>query len=137
MATDIPAEPVRLVIWGPGRDFLVRHSDRRRHHLPARFPTTSCWSWRAAGIVSSICSKNDIGAVREVLEREGIWDSFVFPSINWESKGPRLAALVEAVQLRAPTIMFIDDNAMNRAEARHFVPGIQVQDENLHPGHAG
>jgi hypothetical protein len=57
----------------------------------------------------------------------------VFASINWESKGPRLAALVEAVQLRPPTILFIDDNPMNRAEAQHFVPGIQVADETIIP----
>ena len=80
------------------------------------------------GIVSSICSKNDPAPVRAVLEREGIWDHFVFPSIDWSAKGPRLAALVDAVQLRAPTILFIDDNPMNLAEAQHYVPGIQVAD---------
>jgi hypothetical protein len=40
---------------------------------------------------------------------------------------------VEAVQLRAPTILFIDDNPMNIGEAQHYVPGIQTADENFIP----
>ena len=41
--------------------------------------------------------------------------------------------MVEAVQLRAPTILFIDDNPLNLAEATHFVPGLQVADETCIP----
>ena len=126
------AEPVRLVIWDLDETFWSGTlteggiTYRRDFH-------DIVLALAKRGIVSSICSKNDHAAVRDILVREGIWDSFVFASINWESKGPRLAALVEAVQLRAPTIMFIDDNAMNRAEAQHFVPGIQVADETVIP----
>jgi FkbH-like protein len=79
------------------------------------------------GIVSSICSKNDFETVRKVLTEHGVWDYFIFPSINWDPKGPRLTALIEAVQLRAPTVMFIDDNLLNLEEARAYVAGIQVQ----------
>ena len=126
------AEPVRLVIWDLDETFWSGTlteggiTYRRDFH-------DIVLALAKRGIVSSICSKNDHDAVRDILVREGIWDSFVFPSINWDSKGPRLAALVDAVQLRAPTIMFIDDNAMNRAEAQHFVPGIQVADETIIP----
>ena len=126
-------EPVRLVIWDLDETFWSGTlteggiTYRRDFH-------DIVLELARRGIVSSICSKNDHAAVRDILVREGIWDSFVFASINWESKGPRLAALVEAVQLRAPTILFIDDNAMNRAEAQHFVPGIQVADETVIPG---
>ncbi len=85
------------------------------------------------GIVSAICSKNDPDLVRRILIERGIWDYFVFPSIAWEPKGPRLAALVEAIQLRPGTVLFIDDNPLNREEARHFVPGLQVADETVLP----
>ncbi len=85
------------------------------------------------GIVSTICSKNDHAPVQAVLEGQGIWDYFVMPSINWEPKGQRIAALVEAFQLRAPTILFIDDNSMNRQEALHYVPDLQVADETIIP----
>ena len=78
------------------------------------------------GIISSICSKNDFTQVQALLESIGVWDYFVFPSINWEPKGPRIAALVNEVQLRPATVMFIDDNPLNLQEACHFMPGIQV-----------
>ncbi len=81
------------------------------------------------GIVNSICSKNDVEPVRDELRRHGLDDHFVFASVSWEPKGPRLRHLVEAVQLRPQTILFIDDNPGNRAEAAHFVPGLQVADE--------
>ncbi len=126
------AEPVRLVIWDLDETFwggtLTEGGityNRAHHDLVIELASR--------GIVSSICSKNDIDAVRPILEREGIWDYFVFPSISWDSKGPRLAALVEQVQLRAPTILFIDDNPQNLGEAQHFVPGLQVADEKFIP----
>jgi hypothetical protein len=53
---------------------------------------------------------------------------FVFPSIDWEPKGPRLARLVENVGLRPPTVLFIDDNPSDRAEAMAAVPGLRVAD---------
>jgi len=130
MTRDVTPEPVRLVIWDLDDTFwdgtLTEGgiAYRRDHHDIVR-------ELARRGIVSAICSKNDLAPARAMLEREGIWDSFVFPSINWQAKGPRLAALVQAMQLRAPTVMFIDDNPMNRAEALHFVPGIQVQDASF------
>ena len=126
------AEPVRLVIWDLDETFWSGTlteggiSYRRDFH-------DIVIALAKRGIVSSICSKNDLDPVRDILTREGIWEYFVFPSINWEPKGARLASMVEAVQLRAPTILFIDDNAMNRAEAQHYVPGIQVADETVIP----
>ncbi len=83
------------------------------------------------GIVSSICSKNDHERIRALLTESGIWDYFVFPSINWEPKGPRLAALVRDIGLRPPTILFIDDNPANLAEARAHVPTIQTARETF------
>jgi len=83
------------------------------------------------GIISGICSKNDLAPVRDVLQERGIWDYFVFPSISWESKGPRIARMVEQIQLRPETILFIDDNPMNLHEAQHFAPGLQIADETV------
>ena len=83
------------------------------------------------GIVSSICSKNDAAVVWPILQARGIAEYFVFPSISWHPKGARLAALIDAVQLRPASVMFIDDNPGNRAEAQHEVPGLQVEDETF------
>ena len=49
------------------------------------------------GIISSICSKNDPGPVRDELISErfgGIWEYFVFPSVDWTSKGARIRAFL-------------------------------------------
>ena len=67
------------------------------------------------------------------MERHGIWDYFVLPSICWEPKGPRIRALVETVGLRPPSVLFIDDNPLNLEEARRFVPEIQIQDHRFIP----
>ncbi len=71
--------------------------------------------------------------IKAILEKTGIWEYFIFPSIDWNPKGPRLAQLIDDAQLRAPTVLFIDDNHMNREEAKHFVPALQVADENIIP----
>ena len=129
----MPRENIRLVIWDLDETFwggtlteggiVWREETAHIVRVLAR-----------RGIVSSICSKNDPSPVLRVLDTHGMRDYFVFPSISWDSKGPRLAALIEAVQLRAPSILFIDDNAMNRAEAEAFVPGLQVKDETAIAG---
>ena len=51
------------------------------------------------GIINSICSKNDAEAVRRMLENHGVWEEFVFPSIDWSAKGQRVAWIVENAQL--------------------------------------
>lgn len=83
------------------------------------------------GIMSSICSKNDFETVRAILLKAGIWDYFIFPSIQWSPKGPRIAKLIERVQLRPSTVLFLDDNPINLEEAKHFTPELQVDNERF------
>ncbi len=131
-------EKVRLVVWDLDETFWF--GTLTEGGIQLRDDTIALVKELAMrGIMSSICSKNAFSDVRTILERAGIWDYFIFPSINWEPKGSRVAALVEAVQLRASTIMFIDDNPMNLAEVSEMVPGIQVARETFIPeisGHA-
>jgi len=125
------AEAVRLVVWDLDETFWkgtvteggIREYVQEHHDIVVELSRR--------GIINSICSKNDHDTVCKILADKNILDYFVFPSINWESKGPRLRHLVEATQLRAPTVMFIDDNPNNRAEAAAMVAGIQVEDENF------
>ena len=124
-------EPIRLIVWdldetfwhgtlteGGIEAFVQEHHDLV-HELARR------------GIMSSICSKNDHDAVRAILQEHGLWDSFIFPSIDWSPKGARIAAMVEAIGLRPSTVMFIDDNPNNRGEVAASVPGIVVADETF------
>ena len=78
------------------------------------------------GIVSTICSKNDFDTVKARLESTGIWEYFVFPKIAWAPKGQMIQQLIDEMQLRAPNVLFVDDNSMNLEEARFYNPGIQV-----------
>lgn len=78
------------------------------------------------GIVNSICSKNDFEPVKDKLEETGIFDYFVFPSVNWESKGSRIQQLIKDMQLRPVNVLFLDDNHLNREEVKFFCPDIMV-----------
>jgi FkbH-like protein len=121
-------EAVRLVIWDLD-DTFWRGTLSEGGIVYQQHAHDTVIALAKRGIVSTICSKNDEAPVRKLLEEHGIWDYFVMPSINWEPKGHRIAALIEAFQLRAPTILFIDDNAMNLQEALHYVPDLQTAPE--------
>lgn len=125
------AEPVRLVVWDLD-ETLWRGTLTEggiAEHLAAAEEAVRELARR--GIVSSICSKNDHAAVEAVLTGRGLWDFFVFPSIDWSAKGPRVRAIVEAAQLRPETVLFIDDSASNRAEVVAAVPGVRAVDEGI------
>ncbi len=78
------------------------------------------------GIINSICSKNEFEPTRKRLQELGVWDLFVFPSINWESKGPQLKDKLDKMALRPVNVLFIDDNPSNLGEAKHYLPEIQI-----------
>lgn len=80
------------------------------------------------GVVNSICSKNDFTQARAELESHGLWEEFVFPEIAFEPKGPSVQRIIRDMQLRAPDVVFIDDNPMNLREVEHANPGIRVID---------
>lgn len=119
------SEPVRLVIWdlddtywtGTLAEGSVTHLDASR---------TVVKELAGRGIISSICSKNNFELAKKTLTQDGMWDYFVFPSIDWQPKGPRIRALVKQSQLRPESVLFVDDNPSNLEEAKHFTPGIQV-----------
>lgn len=78
------------------------------------------------GIMNSICSKNDLDQVKTKLESEGLWDYFVFPSIDWSPKAKRIADIINRMSLRPVNVMFIDDNLMNLNEAKFYIPDLNV-----------
>ena len=78
------------------------------------------------GIINSICSKNEFEPTKDHLQELGVWDLFVFSSINWESKGPQLKDKIDKMALRPVNVLFLDDNPSNLGEAKHYLPDIQV-----------
>lgn len=84
-----------------------------------------------AGIINSICSKNEPEPTIAHLKDLGIWEYFVFASINWDNKGARLARMIDTMALRPQNVLFIDDNVHNLQEAKHFLPEIQIAEPDV------
>lgn len=78
------------------------------------------------GIINSICSKNEFEPTKQHLQELDVWDYFVFPSINWDSKGPQIMDKLDKMALRPVNVLFLDDNPSNLGEAKHYLPDIQV-----------
>jgi len=132
LPTFIGAEPVRLIIWDLDETFW--HGTLTEGGITLRPDTCAIVKELAArGIVSSICSKNDHDQVKTILQEAEIWQYFVLPSINWAPKGARIAALIETIQLRPSTVLYIDDNPINLEEARHHVAGIATATHEFIP----
>ena len=124
-------EPIRLIVWDLDDTFWrgTLTEGGIQAFVPEHHDLVLALARR--GIMSSICSKNDHDAVRSILQGQGLWDTFILPSIDWSPKGGRVAALVETAGLRPSTVLFIDDNANNRGEVAAAVPGIVVADETV------
>lgn len=82
------------------------------------------------GIVNAICSKNDFDKAKAKLEELGYWDLFVFPRIAFVPKGRAVEQLLIDMSLRAPDVVFIDDNPLNRNEVTFTCENITVKDPN-------
>ncbi|WP_075595443.1 HAD-IIIC family phosphatase [Novacetimonas hansenii] len=126
------SEEIRLVIWDLDETFWhgtlteggISYSDEH-HNIVVELAKR--------GIMSSICSKNDPDSVQRILQEKGIWDYFVFPSIDWSPKVGRVSEIIRRIQLRPETVLFIDDNPHNLQEVLSVNPAIQVTDEHVIP----
>jgi len=66
-----------------------------------------------AGIVNSICSKNEKKNTILEMKRLNILDYFIFASIDWTPKGLRIKNIINDMSLRPANVLFIDDNIEN------------------------
>lgn len=116
---------IKLVIWDLDDTFW---SGILSEEEPTGIDENVCLIKRLAerGIVSSICSKNDLDQAQKTLVHMRIWDYFVFPSINWEPKGQRIAGIIKAMALRPVNVLFLDDLPANLREAEFFNPGLMT-----------
>ena len=121
----IDIKTIKLVVWDLDETFWQGTLSEDKVSLPEEHvqlikDLTDC------GIINSICSKNDFDNTKKRLQDFGVWDYFVFPSINWESKGPQLKEKLDKMALRPVNTLFLDDNPSNLGEAKHYLPDIQV-----------
>ncbi len=82
------------------------------------------------GVVHSICSKNDFETAKAKLEEFGVYEEFVFPEINFAAKGQQVQQILADMNLRAPDVVFVDDNIHNLREVASVVEGIVTFDAN-------
>lgn len=122
-APPVLQDPVKLVVWDLD-DTFWKGTLAEGGVEPVAENIDLVKRLAGRGIVSSICSKNDKVSVAENLQRLGVWDYFVLPSISFQPKGRSIAALIEALQLRPANTVFIDDNPSVLAEARYSCPGL-------------
>lgn len=78
------------------------------------------------GIINTVCSKNDYEPTMDKLRELGVAEYFVFSSIDWTPKGPRIKNLIKNMGLRPINVLFLDDNTVNLNEAKHYSPELMV-----------
>jgi FkbH-like protein len=85
---------------------------------------------RERGIVLAICSKNDEGTARapfrshpEMLLRE---DHIAVFQANWQDKATNLRAIADALSLGLESLVFLDDNPVERGLVRELLPEVAV-----------
>lgn len=80
------------------------------------------------GVVNSISSKNDHDTAIAKLSEFGLEDEFVFPEIGFVAKGQSVQRIISDMNLRAPDVVFVDDNPHNLQEVASVVDGIVTFD---------
>ena len=122
----MPEEQLKLVIWDLDETLWQGTLAEDGHvTLPER-SIHIIKELTSRGIVNSICSKNHFDDARSVLEKAHIWELFVFPHIAFTPKGEAIRDIIANMQLRAPNVLFVDDNHSNLEEARFYNPGIMT-----------
>ena len=125
--TSMSADDIKLIVWDMDDTFwegIISEGD-----VTLR-PEAVALVRRAVdmGIMNAICSKNDYAVIEEALKNSAEGDLrqyFVFPSIDWTAKAPRLKQLIEDMQLRPANVLFLDDSAFNLREAAYYLPEMQ------------
>jgi len=74
------------------------------------------------GILQSIASKNDYEAAWEKLMAFGLDEYFLHPQISWANKSDSIKAIAGELGIGLDTFAFVDDQAFERDEVRHFLP---------------
>ena len=91
---------------------------------------------RRRGVLIAIVSKNEETVIR------GLWDrvfggrirldDFAFLAINWRPKADNIREIIRQANLLPTSVVFVDDNPVERAAVQAGVPGIRVIGANQH-----
>ncbi len=68
------------------------------------------------GILQSISSKNNYDDAKAKLEEFGLWEYFIYPKINWNSKSEAVGEIAKNINIGIDTLAFVDDQPFEREE---------------------
>lgn len=94
------------------------------------------------GVVHAIASRNHEPAAQAALVRHELDDWFVARRINWQAKPANLRSIAEELRLSPEALVFVDDDAFERAQVNWALPEVQTVDardavgilDELNPG---
>lgn len=85
---------------------------------------------RARGYLLAIASKNNVADVREVFDSHSDmllrWDDFAAHEIHWNDKASSMRAIAATLQIGIDSLVFLDDNPIERAWVREQTPDVLV-----------
>lgn len=85
---------------------------------------------KQTGVILSLCSKNNEAEVREAFKKHPDcilkWDDFVAPRVNWLPKDQNLLSICRELNVGIDSLVFIDDNQIERELVRTSLPEVQV-----------
>lgn len=76
------------------------------------------------GILQSVASKNDHDTAVAKLQEFGLYEYFLYPQINWNSKASSIKVIAEALNIGIDAFAFIDDQPFERAEVEFSWPAV-------------
>jgi len=76
------------------------------------------------GILQSVSSKNDYETAKQKLAELGLWEYFIYPQINWNSKSEAVAEISKCINIGIDTLAFIDDQQFEREEVKFSYPEV-------------
>lgn len=82
------------------------------------------------GILQSVVSKNDHDLAWKHVENVGLAEYFLHPRISWSPKSIGIREVIDALNIGAEAVAFIDDQAFERAEVASAIPDVVVLPES-------
>lgn len=90
------------------------------------------YAMKSKGVMLGIVSKNNVQDAMNVISRHPHMvlheEDFVAMKINWNPKSENIRAIAEELNIGLDSIVFFDDNELEREEIRSLLPEVTVPD---------
>lgn len=89
------------------------------------------------GVILAVCSKNNLDDVIEVFRNHPYMllqeENFAAIQVNWNDKASNLRAIAKEINIGLDSLVFFDDDALNRALVKQELPEVSVVDVPANP----